>query len=67
MRIIFIKEYVDKTTFDNWVKIEEGEEATLIDEVEGKVEFTKGFTEPRVVLEGVPAGCYLPVRYDVKD
>ena len=65
MRIIFAKQYVDKTTFSNPVVIERGEEGILLDEYNGVVELTKGFDRP-TVLEGVPAGCYLPVRDDLE-
>jgi len=64
MRVIFVKEYIDKTSFDNWVIITPGEEGLLLDEYNGNVEMTEGFVRP-TVLEGVPAGCYLPVRTDL--
>lgn len=64
MKIIFVKQYVDKESFDNWVTIEVGEEALLMDEVSGKVEISEGFAQP-TILEGVPSSCYAPVRSDV--
>lgn len=64
MRIIFVKEYIDKTSFDNWVIITPGEEGLLLDEVNGNIEMIEGFVSP-TVLEGVPSGSYLPVRDDV--
>jgi len=64
MKVIFVKEYTDKTSFDNWVTISPGEEGILLDEVNSNIEMTEGFAFT-TIMEGVPPGCYLPVRQDV--
>ena len=57
MRIIFIKEYIDKESFDQWVTIEEGEVGILVDDVNSCIEMREGFDQT-IRLEGVPAGSY---------
>lgn len=64
MNIIFVKQYVGKESFDNWVTIEVGEEALLMDEVTGKIEISEGFAQP-TIIDGIPSSCYALVRSDV--
>jgi hypothetical protein len=64
MKIIFVKEYTDNDTFDQWVTINVGQEAFLVDEVTGRIEFTEGF-DRTITLEGIPSSCYAPLRTDM--
>ncbi len=64
MRIIFIKEYIDKESFDQWVTIEEGEVGILVDDVNSCIEMSEGFDQT-IRLEGVPPGYYSKYRDDV--
>jgi hypothetical protein len=66
MRIIFVKDYIDKESFDTWVEIKAGEEAFLVDETIGRVEISEGF-DREITLMGVPAGSYSEKRNDIED
>ncbi len=66
MRIIFVKDYIDKEDFSTWIEIKAGEEAFLVDETTGRVEISEGFDRV-VTLMGVPAGSYTKKRDDVED
>lgn len=57
MKVIFIKDYTDKDSFDQWITIRSGEVGTLLNEATGSIEMTQGFDQA-IVLEGVPAGSY---------
>lgn len=57
MKIIFVKEYTDKESFDNWVTIQKGEIGELIDEVTGRVEMSEGFDRVTTLMH-VPSSCY---------
>ena len=64
MKIIFVKDYVDKDTFDDPLIIKKGESGTLIDQENGRVEFDDKADYP-VQIAGVPAGCYILKRTDI--
>ena len=58
MEVMFIKKYVDITTYAAPVEIEITTKGYLLDEVTGRIEIE----ELNVTLEGVPAGYYAPVK-----
>lgn len=64
MNIIFVKDYIDKDTFDFPLEIKKGESGILLDEFSGRIEFNDRADYP-VVIEGVPAGCYVLERIDI--
>lgn len=65
MRIVFVKKYVDMETYAQYVDIDVGYEAELLDEVTGRVMLTEGYEFP-LEIEYVPASVYVPKRTDVE-
>lgn len=60
MNIIFVKRYIDSSSYDQVIIIEPGESGILVDDINSKVEVGG------IILEGVPPGCYDFVRNDVE-
>ncbi len=60
MKIIFIKKYIEKEEFDNWIYVEKGDVAELIDEITGRVELTENVVET-ITLMHVPSSNYIPL------
>ncbi len=58
MKIIFVKQYIEKEAFDNWFYVEKGDVAELIDEITGRVEITENVVET-VTLMYVPSSYYI--------
>ncbi|MBK9045637.1 MAG: hypothetical protein IPL74_02665 [Bacteroidetes bacterium] len=60
MKLIFIKTYIENEEFDNWIYVEKGDVAELIDEITGRVELTENVVET-ITFMHVPSSYYIPL------